>query len=92
MRSRRAQRRGRHPLYPETVRSTEFQRAVTAEFGAFGAVLVRDTVLVEVGNRTAAEALAAGVPAREVWVALCRSQDVPRERWHGAGLAEPPRR
>lgn len=68
---------------------SEFHRAVEDEFGPFGRVLVRDTVLVDLGNRTADAALAAGVPAREVWLALCRVQDVPRERWHGAGLREP---
>ncbi|MBN9606909.1 MAG: DUF3046 domain-containing protein [Actinomycetales bacterium] len=67
----------------------EFQRAVADEFGDFGRVLMRDTVLRELGNRTADEALRAGVDARAVWLALCREQDVPRERWHGAGLAEP---
>jgi hypothetical protein len=56
---------------------------------AYGRVLVRDTVLPELSNRTAADALAAGVPARDVWLALCRSQDVPRSRWHGVGLREP---
>lgn len=54
-------------------------------------MLRRDTVLVELGNRTADDAIAAGVPAREVWLALCRAQDVPRERWHGAGRPVPPR-
>ena len=69
---------------------TEFRRAVAQEFGAaFGAVLTRDTVIVELGNRTADEALAAGLPARDIWTALCRSQDVPPERWHGAGLPKP---
>lgn len=69
---------------------TEFRRAVAQEFGAaFGTVLTRDTVIPELGNRTADEALASGVPAREVWLALCRSQEVPPERWHGAGLPKP---
>ena len=69
---------------------TEFRRAVAQEFGvAFGAVLTRDTVLTELANRTADEALTAGVPAREVWLALCRIQEVPPERWHGAGLPKP---
>ena len=31
------------------------------------------------------EALAAGVPPREVWLALCEATDVPAERRHGAG-------
>ena len=68
---------------------SEFDRAVEGEFGAFGRVLMRDTVLVELGNRTASEALSAGTPARDVWLALCRAQEVPRERWHGAGLPKP---
>jgi len=69
---------------------TEFRRAVVQEFGeGFGTVLTRDTVLTELGNRTADEALRSGVPAREVWLALCRVQDVPPERWHGAGLPAP---
>lgn len=68
---------------------SEFHRAVADEFGPFGRVLVRDTVLVALGNRTADAALAAGVPAREIWLALCSAQDVPRERWHGVGLPDP---
>ena len=71
------------------MKASEFQYAVDAEFGAFGRVLVRDTVLPELGNRTAQDALEAGVAPREVWYALCRSQDVPAERWHGAGLPDP---
>ena len=50
---------------------------------------MREIVLPELGNRTALDALAAGVLTRDVWLALCRSQDVPRSRWHGAGLPEP---
>ena len=70
---------------------SEFTRAVADEFGAFGRVLVRDTVMVELGNRTPEQALAAGIPPREIWVAMCRMQDVPVERWHGAGLPKPAR-
>ena len=70
---------------------SEFQPAVDTEFGAFGRVLVRDTVIVELGNRTPQEALAAGVATREVWLALCRVQEVPPQRWHGAGRPVPPR-
>lgn len=68
---------------------SEFHRAVADEFGAFGRVLVRDTVIVALGNRTAEAALASGVPPRDVWLALCEAQDVPRARRHGAGLPDP---
>jgi hypothetical protein len=73
------------------VKLSEFDRAVAEEFGAFGRVLRKDTVVVELGNRTPDEALAAGVPARDVWIALCRVQEVPPQRWHGAGRPTPPR-
>ncbi|QEO09863.1 DUF3046 domain-containing protein [Protaetiibacter larvae] len=72
------------------MKNSEFRRAVDQEFGpGFGRVLVTETVVLELGNRTPEAALTAGVPASEVWIALCRSQDVPRERWHGAGLPQP---
>lgn len=70
---------------------SEFDRALADEFGALAPVLRRETVVVELGNRTPEAALAAGVPARDVWLAVCRMQDVPPERRHGAGLPEPPR-
>ena len=37
----------------------------------------------QLGERTADQALAAGVDAREVWLALCADLQVPRERWFG---------
>jgi len=75
------------------VRLSEFQLAVSDEFGAaYGAVLTRDLVLEEVGGRTAEAALTAGVPARAVWLALCRATDVPPERWYGVGQREPKQR
>lgn len=54
-------------------------------------MLLRDTVIVELGNRTAEQALDAGLPVRDVWIALCRVQEVPVQRWHGAGLPKPAR-
>lgn len=72
------------------MRLSEFRRAVTAEFGeSFGAALVRDLVLDEIGNLTSEEALAGGMPPRTVWLALCRANDVPESRRHGAGMREP---
>jgi hypothetical protein len=59
------------------------------EFGAYGRVLSHDLVLSSIGSRTAEQAIAAGMPVREVWLALCEAQEVPRERWHGVGLREP---
>ncbi|ANJ27434.1 DUF3046 domain-containing protein [Agromyces aureus] len=69
---------------------SEFQIAVEQEFGAgYGAVVVNDLVLAGAGGRTAREALAAGVQARTVWLALCDAADVPEERRHGAGRSDP---
>ncbi|WP_431798239.1 DUF3046 domain-containing protein [Microbacterium kunmingense] len=71
------------------MRRSEFQRAVEAEFGPRGQVLTIDLVLSDLGNRTAAEALAAGTAPREVWRALCAAADVPQERWYGVGRLDP---
>ncbi len=72
------------------MRLSEFSRAVSAEFGeSFGVALVRDLVLDDLGNLTSEQALTAGYPAREVWLALCRANDVPAFRQHGAGMREP---
>jgi len=69
------------------MRLSEFKRAVADEFGdAYGRVLTRDLVLGTLGGRTADAALDAGVPARDVWLALCGETDVPPNRRHGAGL------
>ena len=69
------------------MRESEFRRLVDEEFGpGHGAVLVSGHVLIELGGRTAQEALDAGVPAREAWLALCRDMDVPRERWLGRDI------
>lgn len=51
------------------------------EFGAgYSRVLSSSLVLAGVGSRTADQALSAGVPPRQVWLALCEVQDVPPER------------
>ncbi|OYX57124.1 MAG: signal transduction histidine kinase [Micrococcales bacterium 32-70-13] len=71
---------------------SEFLRAIVDEFGeAYGRSLLRDLVLTPLGECTADEALGAGAPPREVWLALCAAMDVPRERWYGAGRPEPKR-
>lgn len=74
------------------MRRSEFQRAVDDEFGSRAASVVADLALSGVGHRTAAQAIADGVPPREVWLALCDETDVPAARRHGAGRVEPRRR
>jgi len=73
------------------VRIREFRHAVEAEFGDRGPALLHDLVLGEVGGMTAAEALEAGAPIDDVWLALCRATDVPPSRRHGVGLRDPQR-
>jgi hypothetical protein len=45
--------------------------------------LASDLVLGALDGRTVDAALAAGVPPRDVWVALCDATDVPEERRWG---------
>lgn len=72
------------------MRLSEFHRAVADEFGdVYGASIVRDLVISELGERTAADALAAGVDARDVWLALCAAMQVPASRRHGVGRLDP---
>jgi hypothetical protein len=73
------------------MRRSEFERAVQDEFGARASTVISDLVLSDFGDRTAVEALAAGIPPREVWLALCAETDVPAERRYGVGRREPRR-
>jgi len=74
------------------MRRSEFLRAVEDEFGGRSIVLMTDLVLGAVGNRTPSEALEAGIPPRDIWLALCEENDVPAERRYGVGRLEPRRR
>lgn len=75
------------------MRVSEFQRAVADEFGeAYGRSLMNDLVLGALGDRTAREALVAGVAPREVWLALCEAMDVPAHRRVGVGRIDPNKR
>ena len=70
---------------------SEFWTLMRDEFGDGPAqALARSHVLGALGDRTAEEALEAGVPPREVWLAHVRDLDVPEERW--LGRDEPQRR
>ncbi len=74
------------------MRRSEFLRAVEHEFPGRTSSLLNDLVLSPLSGRTASEALAAGVPPREIWLALCAEMDVPENRRHGAGRLEPRKR
>jgi hypothetical protein len=57
------------------------------EFGAgYSRVLGSSLVLAGVGGRTADQALSAGIPPRQVWLAVCDVQDVPPERRLGRDI------
>jgi hypothetical protein len=66
------------------VRLSQFWILMEDEFGpTYAASMAHDLALDALGGRTAHEALAAGVPPRQVWLALCDAQDVPESRRHG---------
>ena len=72
------------------MRLSEFWLAVSDEFGdQYGRVVVHDLVLGALGGVTAEQAIKAGMPVREIWLALCKASDVPESRWYGVGQRQP---
>ncbi|MDO4254946.1 MAG: DUF3046 domain-containing protein [Kocuria sp.] len=70
------------------MRLSRFQEMLVREFGAAqGRMLAEQTVLADLGHRTAEEALRDGEDPKSVWFALCKNQDVPKERWWGPDMA-----
>ncbi|MGY1916014.1 DUF3046 domain-containing protein [Blastococcus sp. HT6-30] len=60
------------------MRLQEFWSRLDDQFGAMRAQsVVRDHVFADLGGRTAADAIEAGVPVRKVWLAVCEAFDVP---------------
>jgi len=54
------------------------------EFGVeYAAVLLRDLALTELGDLTGVQALSQGIEPKEIWLAICKAQDVPESRWLG---------
>ncbi|MGI6878623.1 DUF3046 domain-containing protein [Microbacterium sp. gxy059] len=70
------------------MRRSEFLRAVEQQFGARANWIVSDLVLPGI-DRTAADALEAGVPPRDIWRALCDETDLPASARYGVGLRDP---
>jgi hypothetical protein len=65
----------------DRMRITVFRRLMADEFGATrAATLAKDHVLSSLGGRTVEEAIAAGVPVKEIWQAVCTAFEVPAER------------
>jgi len=66
------------------LRLSQFQELMSDEYGKSQAqVLIRDLALLELGDKTAASLLASGEDPRQIWLAICRVQQVPEERWTG---------
>lgn len=66
------------------MRASEFWELMQGEFGAaYASTLAREHVVSALGERTAEQALAAGLDPRDVWLALCADLQVPQERWLG---------
>jgi hypothetical protein len=66
------------------VRHSEFWESMDHAFGAaYAKSLAADLVMGALGSRSAAEALDAGLPPRQVWDALCDAMEVSDSvRWH----------
>ena len=60
------------------MRHTEFWSRMDAALGeSYARVWADQFVMGELGGRTASQALAAGVPAKQVWAAVWRALDLP---------------
>ena len=63
------------------MRHTDFRHRMVEEFGEIRAdTLGQDLVLSALGERTANQALEAGMTPKQVWRVLCEAFDVPAER------------
>ncbi|GAA4446969.1 DUF3046 domain-containing protein [Actinokineospora soli] len=63
------------------MRITAFRARLAEEFGPVRAdTIARDHVFSALGGRTVDQALDAGLPAKEIWRAVCDAFEVPTER------------
>ena len=66
------------------MRLSKFKELMNEEFGdRYASVLFSDLVLRELGDRTADSCIADGEDPKDVWLAICKAENVPQERWHG---------
>jgi Protein of unknown function (DUF3046) len=60
------------------VRLTVFWARMTEQLGAtYADSFARDFVITDLGSRTVHQALADGVAAKDVWVAVCTALELP---------------
>lgn len=66
------------------MRLSQFNELMNDEFGAeYAAILVRDLALTDLSDRTPERCLADGEDPKDVWLAICAANSVPKDRWHG---------
>jgi hypothetical protein len=66
------------------VKLSRFYELVAEEFGTgFSQVVLNDTRLTEFSDLTPQELISKGEDVREIWFAICRAHQVPKERWQG---------
>ncbi|WP_221585666.1 DUF3046 domain-containing protein [Microbacterium sp. G2-8] len=70
------------------MRRSEFLRAVDQQFGPRANWIIDDLVLPGF-DRTASDALDAGIAPRDIWRALCDETDLPSSARYGVGLRDP---
>ena len=66
------------------MRLSVFWTLMDDEFGpSYSRSVARDHTMLALGDRTVDEAIEAGIPAREVWDAVCDAMDVAPEHRFG---------
>lgn len=66
------------------MRLSQFQDLLNEEFGqAYGAVVLKDLVLQPLADRTGQKCLDDGEDPKTVWLAICSTAGVPKDRWLG---------
>ena len=66
------------------MRLSKFHELMNDEFGVeYAAVQINDLVLGELGDVTGKQAIKDGVDPRVVWLAICKVNQIPQERWNG---------
>lgn len=69
------------------MKHSQFMELMREEFGeSYSEILLRDLVLQDLEDLTASSALRNGFSPKEVWLAICRTEQVPENRRHGFPL------